>query len=384
MNKKSSPSDSAYQSNQYRIEVSCQKEDPEWDAFVINCPDPHHEQTSLWGDLQRFGGWTPLRLICRKDSEIAGGVQILEQPFKRFGTIGYINRGPLLAVDEPLIRQTLIDAIKNIGKTRRMIYLAIILPYKGQSFESDLLTAGFCICPERLPPTTSMKSTIVLNLTPDINEILMKMRKKTRQHIRNAEKGGLTFRVGSESDVNTFKQLLFVLCQKRGVKPNIPPGDFLPELWKAYAPKGYLRLFLTEFAGEAVGALMLFTMGDWIRAWRMGWSGRYDEVYPNDFIFWESIKWAKKNGYRFFDFVGFDTKYAKALIDNKPIPQDEICKMSFFKQGFGGEVLPLHPHYCLFFNPLLRFMCKAGGTYLLNSPILKNFFAYSRKFRNWQ
>jgi peptidoglycan pentaglycine glycine transferase (the first glycine) len=371
MDEKSYQLNFSSQSDKYLTEFSLEKEDPEWDAFVVSCPDPHQEQTSLWGDLQRLSGWTPFRLIVREGSKIVGGVQILERPIKHFGIIGYINRGPLLAMDKPGLKDRLIDTIKKLGKARKMIYLAVVLPYDARGFEPGLLREGFTVQPAMLPPSTPMMSTIVLDLTPDINRILMGMRASSRQNIRKAQKGGLTFREGFESDVAIFKQLLIVLCQRRGVRPNVPQGDFLDLLWKAFAPKGHLRLFLTEHAGEPVSALMLFTMGDWARVWRTGWSGCHENAYPNELIYWESIKWAKNSGYRFFDFVGFDTKYAKALTGGHPIPQAEICKMSFFKQGFGGKVMPLHPHYCLFLNPLLRFGFKTSGSYLLNSRILR-------------
>ena len=70
-------------------------------------------------------------------------------------------------------------------------------------------------------------------------------------------------------------------------------------------------------------------------------------------------QWAKANGYRYFDFYGFDTRNAKALLEGRPIADADWCKVSFYKHGFGGRIV-LHPeHYYVFANPLLHAMARA-------------------------
>ncbi len=122
---------------------------------------PHLEQTSLWREVQRLCGWTSLRLIARRGSTIVNGLQLHERPRREFGNVGYINRGPLFSSDDPLLVTQLLNALKQLGRQRRMIYLAVVLPYSGQFIEPALVNAGFAIRPEMLPPRTSMMSTMV-------------------------------------------------------------------------------------------------------------------------------------------------------------------------------------------------------------------------------
>lgn len=357
--------------NTCRLQITNDQEDPEWDAFVVGSVDPHPEQTSLWGDVQRLCGWRPLRLIARRGSTIVGGVQLLERPLRQIGKVGYINRGPLLAADDPILANQLLNGLMRVGRQRRMIYLAVVLPYSGQFIEAALIHHGFALRPDTLPPTTPMMSTMVLDLKQDLDEILMGLRPSTRQNVRKAQKRGLSFREGTAEDLDTFNDLLLELCKRRRVETNVPQGPFLKELWKVMASKGYLKIFLTEHGSEPIGALLLFTMGGWARLWRIGWSGRYAAAYPNELIHWETIRWARQNGYRYFDFVGFDTKYAKAIVEGRSLPADEACKISFFKQGFGGRVLTLQPHYCYFFNPVVRWIFASGGGDMLNHRLFK-------------
>jgi lipid II:glycine glycyltransferase (peptidoglycan interpeptide bridge formation enzyme) len=359
--------------NPPEIVVSSSLEDPEWDQFVINGPSPHHEQTALWGRLQTLRGWSPLRVMMRKANTLVGGAQILEHPVRRIGKIGYISRGPLIVPGDAALRRSLLSAIRQIAKERRLVYLAVNLPYPSHFIASDLEASGFSLRHERLPPTTPMAATIFLDLTQDLEAILAHMRTTTRRYIRQGQRRGTTVREGGAEDVDTFDRLLASHCERRGVQPNIPQGEFLRELWKTFAPRGYLKLFMAERDHEVLTTLLVFAMGHWARAWRVGWSGRCSEARPNELIYWEAIKWAKANGCRFFDIVGFNTGNARAILEGRAIPEGERCSMSDFKLGFGGRVMLFPPSHCYFGNPMVRLCYRSIGVPLLDFKVLQRF-----------
>jgi lipid II:glycine glycyltransferase (peptidoglycan interpeptide bridge formation enzyme) len=353
------------------IVVSSSPEDSEWDQFVIDGPNPHHEQTALWGKLQSLRGWRSFRVMMRQANTLVGGGQILERSIGRFGKVGYLSRGPLLAVDNSAYRGRLLSAIKQVSRQHHLAYLAVTLPYADNSLTSDLEAGGFSVRHEWLPPRSPMMSTLVLELTQDLEAILAKMRSTTRTNIRQGQRRGTTVREGGAEDMDTFNRLLVSLCERRGVQPNIPQGDFPRELWKAFAPGGYLKLFLAERNGEALSAILVFAMGHWARGWRVGWSGRCSDARPNELMWWEAIKWAKANGCRFFDFFGFDTRNARAILEHRAIPDAERCGMSDFKLGFGGRVMLLQPGYCYFGNPIVRLLYRTIGVPLLDSKTFR-------------
>jgi lipid II:glycine glycyltransferase (peptidoglycan interpeptide bridge formation enzyme) len=355
--------------NAPEIVVSSSPEDPEWDRFVIDGPNPHHEQTALWGRLQTLRGWRPMRVMMRQANTLVGGAQILERQVGRIGKIGYLSRGPLTVPDDAALRRSLLSAIRQIAKQQRLAYLAVTLPYPGHFTASDLEAGGFSVRHERLPPTTPMAATITLDLTQDLEAILAQMRSTTRRSIRQGQHRGATVREGGAEDVDTFDRLLASLCERRGVQPNIPQGDFTRELWKSFAPGGYLKLLVVERDNEVLTTLLVFAMGLWARAWRVGWSGRCPGAHPNELVYWEAIKWAKANGCRFFDIVGFDTGNARAILEGRAIPEGERCGMSDFKLGFGGRVMLLPPGYCYFSNPIVRLLYRTIGVPLLDSKV---------------
>lgn len=198
------------------IQVSSPRVESEWDSFVLACMDPHHEQTSLWGNVQRRRGWEAVRIIARSNGGIVGGTQLLYRPFGRGFRIGYINRGPLLNYENPVIRDAILEAILGYARKLRLIYLALILPYSGRPLIEPLKRVGFFEKPDFMPPRTPMLSTIVLDLSPSLEDILRGMKDTQRKHIRQAQRRGLSMRMGNRSDLRTFARLLISLCERRG------------------------------------------------------------------------------------------------------------------------------------------------------------------------
>lgn len=358
----------------YEASVSSAGVDAEWDDFVLRSASAHHEQLSAWGESQRFAGWShAVRVLVRRDGHIVGGAQLLDKPVGRFGwTVGYLNRGPLATEGDPELRRVVLEGIKRHARQRRMVYLAVVLPYDGEPWLKDLTSCGFTVSPPALPPVTDMRSTIVADVTPDEDALLMQMRKTTRQNIKKGLKLGWVLRRGGVEDLDTFKKLLEILCVRRGVRPNIPMNGFLDDLWARFAPAGLLRLVIAEKDGEPVVAFLFFTCGQWMRAWRYGWSGTHADDYPNELIYWAGMTAAKADGYRYFDFVGFDTKYAEAIVHGRTVPPTELCRASYFKQGFGGSVSVLFPKFCYFPNPLLRFLFNRVGVRFVETRLFKS------------
>ncbi|MBL9134290.1 MAG: GNAT family N-acetyltransferase [Verrucomicrobiales bacterium] len=343
-----------------------------WDRWVSAGPDPHHEQMAAWGDAQSFVGWTALRLVGRKDGSLVGGVQILEKPIRRFGKVGYVNRGPLMAGTEAEgIRGRLAEALAGLAKERHYLYLVVVLPYGGSHMVQALEGRGFMPHPAGLPPVRYMTDTACLALAATLDDILAGMRSSTRKHIRQGLKRGLKVRMGDEADLKAFDALLDALCERRGARRNIPRLDFLVQLWRGFQPSGGLRIFVAEHAGVPIAALLVFTLGEWVREWRIGWNGEHAELLPNELLRWEVIRWAKERGFRWYDFSGIDATLARKVATGAEILPSEMTGPSWFKLGFGGRPIELSSDYSFFPNPALRLVMRRFGAALLARPTIQ-------------
>ena len=351
----------------FTVRVTRELQDPDWDSFIARCPGGHHEQSSLWGQVKACYGWEPLRVIVSRAGEVLAGVQVLSRRFGRWGRIGYVTRGPIAVCDEPELVEIVLLQLHQLAENERFAYLVVVPPYDGKGLLTVLERLGFRQKPNVLPPSGVMTATLLLDLSDDLDTLRSRMRTNTRRNIRRAGRKGIVVRDGGADDVDTFRQLMWALCERRGTSPTPPQKDFFENLWRIFHPAGFIKLFVAELAGVPVSATLIFPFGDTVRLWKVGWAGDHAEMKPNDVLYWEVIRWSKENGYRFFDFVWIDTKLAKALQGKDPVDWETVDGMSYFKTGFGGIPVVLPSPYYRFYHPLLRGLTQIGGSTLLES-----------------
>jgi lipid II:glycine glycyltransferase (peptidoglycan interpeptide bridge formation enzyme) len=347
--------------NPYSVEISRNVEDRHWDEFVARCPGGHPEQTSLWGQVKAFYGWRPVRGVISRNGGVAGGFQLLTRSFKWGAKIGYVSRGPLAISDDPRLLETIASELDQLAKKEGVVYLAVVPSYVGQAFSHIALKRGFMLKPDFIPPTGLTTATLILDLSQGLEQIWSQVRRDLRRFIRVGYRQGITVRQGSEDDVEQFRRLMWALCKRRGTTPMPPQRDFFKNLWRAFHPDGYVKLFFSEFEKKPVAGGLLFTMGDTARFWKTGWAGDHVKRNPSPVLWWEMIKWAKGNGYRYFDIVQIDAGHAKSILRGEPIPATKEYGMTFFKTSFGGQVTLLPEPLCKIYNPVLRFLVKRWG-----------------------
>lgn len=346
------------------LTLTCPSEpDPRWDAFVAEHEDPHFEQTAAWADAQGVRGWSCVRLLAARGDALVGGAQILERR-SRFGRVAYLNRGPLLAGDDPEAAAAVADELKRLCIRRRHRYLAVVPPYRGGTAADALARRGFVVRPPGFPPHSAMKATCVLDLQASEASLLAGMHETTRKRVRKAARLGVQVDLGTGADVAVFEQLVVELCRRRGVTPNVQTGPFVARVWQEFSATGRAALFLARAGGRPVAAAFVIALGGWLRRWRRGWSGEHADLYPNNALDWAIIRWAKAQGLRWFDSGGIDTRLAERLVRGEPVPRDEDCGMSRYKLGFGGRILLPPADRCYSANLLVRLALRQGKVLL--------------------
>jgi lipid II:glycine glycyltransferase (peptidoglycan interpeptide bridge formation enzyme) len=351
-----------------------EKENPLWDNFVSSIPGGYHEQTIPWAKVQAFAGWSSKRIILEKSGKIVAGAQILLQHSGIFGTIGYISYGPCIADGSLPLANELLYELKRFAKVEKVSYLVINPPYYGDYLIPFIHEAGFRPTTNELPPKGLITSTLLIDLTKSVDELLGEMHIKTRYNIRHASRMGIKIMEGTRPDIDSFFNLMLETCARRKSPPTHPDKRFFELLWDAFHDRGWIKLHFAEYNGEKVCAALSFSFGDVFRIWKFGWSGRYEKIHPSNALYWALIKFAKNNGYRYFDMVSVDTEIARELEKNQEIPPKLQTRYFYgptkFKMGFGGKVMHLPPAYCYFTNPLLRFFYNTLGRKMLHQKWL--------------
>jgi peptidoglycan pentaglycine glycine transferase (the first glycine) len=332
-----------------RTQISYERDDPEWDAFVAGTAGGRVAQTATWGQIKAPLGWRAARVIVKQGESIVAGAQLLIRRLPICKSVTYVPRGPLMARDKADLAELVMDGLLTVAREFGAQYLAVRPPRGYEALASQLSDRGFqsSLIQIEAEPT----ATVIVDLTQELDEILGEARPSTRYNIRLAQRKGLVVREGTEEDLDTFYRLLTITGNRQGFSNN--PKEYFFTVWRLLSPRNQIKLFLTEVDGEAVSAILAIPFGDTVTNWRSAWSGRHGHWRPNELVNWEVMAWGKAHGYHYYDFEGIDQKIALAVARGEILP-DKSQSLTTFKLGFGGEIVLYPGLFDYIPNPLMR------------------------------
>jgi lipid II:glycine glycyltransferase (peptidoglycan interpeptide bridge formation enzyme) len=320
-----------------------------------------------------------LRIIVRRGDSICGGAQVLTRRIRGAGVIGYILRGPLVHPDTIDGQSLIVKAIKEYALGQGSSWLVVVPPYRAFSLAEKLKGEGFAPHPDYLPPTGITQASGVIDLTPDMDAVLQRMNRNTRRNLKRGQEGGVVVRPGTKEDTGLFWGLLEGLCRRRGTTPNIPGQQFVDKVWDVFSPAGAVEMFVAEVRTTPVCALISFRFGQWVFAWRIGWSGEFPDLHPTKVLYLEAIRAAQGAGAKFFDFLQLDPEVADLLAAKKPVDYIPNAGLTLHKLGLGAVVWRVPPTMSLFSGIPLGLASGAAGASLLNSNVARTTVAWARR-----
>ncbi len=335
--------------DQFDVVVSSESIDDEWDEFVENALGGEYYQTARWARVQATRRWNCLRVYLKSGESIRGGAQILFRTFPLIGSMGYVSRGPVCDFSDTTLTKRLMEEIQQVRRQKHLRYLGITLPINGRGIAPVLTRLGY----QKANQMYGEYATIAIDLSQDIETILARMKKDKRKTIHRLDRRNeLVIREGTREDIPDFYQLHSSTSQRNGFTPH--SEAFFQKLWEEFEPDGNLKLFLTEYKGEAVSSLLCIIFNNTVILYTLGWSGKYGNLNPNDALHWHTVKWSKSAGFRFLDFSGLEISCAKAVSRNEPLTDLDKHSYHLFKLGYGGDIFFYPDNYDNFNIPLFN------------------------------
>lgn len=359
---------------------------PEWDNFIASISSICHEQSSVWAEAQKLAGWDPQRIYLRRNGSIVCGVQIIILSFPFLGKFGYVQQGPCINGANAKEVEMLLNEMKLFARRRKFQYLTVDLAYNLPELVETFEKSGFELHPDRLPPEATITSTLLIDLSLELDAIMTKFKSGRRKSIRAGLKHNLEIRTGTRDDIPMLFDLIMQTCERRNTKPLYPNVNFIYRLWDLFAPNNWIVMHIAETEGKPVCASLSFTFGDTFRNSIWGWSGEYVHLNASDVIDWKTICWAKENGFRYYDFVHLDTVSAKALLSGDDV-SDEIKARAhygstFYKMRFGGDVMFYPGSYSYFPSKMKKSFFIFMAHTVLNNTLVKKAIQFVRKRAN--
>jgi len=296
---------------------------PEWDALVSRFPNSHLLQTAAWGDLKAKFGWE----FARVATDWAGA-QILFKPLPLGLSWAYLPKGPVGQDWEHL--WPLVDAE---CRKRRSVFLKVE-PHLWEG-ESDsvlgwLPTQGFRLSPHEIQPLR----TLIVNLEGSEDEILARMKQKTRYNIRLSARKGIVVR--TSHDVERFHNLILLTGERETF--GVHSQEYYRRAYEHFAPQGQCELFIAEYDGEPLAAVMVFAFG--ATAWYFygASSNQHRNLMAPYAAQWEAMRWARSQGCREYDLWGVPDTDLETLEAEFTSHRDGLWGVYRFKRGFGGQL----------------------------------------------
>jgi lipid II:glycine glycyltransferase (peptidoglycan interpeptide bridge formation enzyme) len=297
----------------------------EWKKFLHGKPQAHVLQTGEWGELKSAFDWGAARMVVGNS-----GAQILFRKLPLGFTFAYVPKGPVLETDSTALNEGFWAELDNLCKHRRSIFCKIELDaWEDGQFIPALDSFSHLSQYNVQPPRT-----IVVDIGGSEEQILARMKQKTRYNIRLAAKKGVTVR--SWDDIPGFYRMM----QITGGRDNfgVHSLDYYRRAYELFHPQGAAELLLAEFEGRPLAALMVFTRGN--RAWYMYGASTDEErnLMPAYLLQWEAMRWARARGAWEYDLWGVPDEDEPTLEGGFETRQDGLWGVYRFKRGFGGTL----------------------------------------------
>ena len=347
-----------------------------WNSIISKLPNPHFLQTYEWGQVKAKYGWNPLYALWTADGKfsvfkdtdhwsldtdqcVAAALilkrQILRNGFSARLSILYSPKGPLLDWTNVSLRNRALNDLQSFAKKQGAIFLKMdpdvvlgtgvpetggdVIDNGGQAVMSELKQRGWGYSSDQI----QFKNTVQVDLNLSEEELLARMKPKTRYNVRLSEKKGVSLRVGTKKDF----PLLYKMYAETSIRDGFVIRDegYYKTVWETFMPKTNSLIsyspvsnlqsplaepLIAEVNNEPIAAIFVFYFAE--RAYYVYGMSRdiHREKMPAYLLQWEAMKRAKATSCNIYDLWG-----APDVFDES----DSMWGVYRFKEGLGGKVI---------------------------------------------
>ncbi|MFH1523508.1 MAG: peptidoglycan bridge formation glycyltransferase FemA/FemB family protein [Chloroflexota bacterium] len=326
-----------------------------WNELIASLPLPHLLQTWEWSQVKAKYGWQPMPCVWYslpyEGSEPSqGSVVAAAMVLKRTISLGgftaklsvlYIPKGPNLDWNDASLRQRVLNDLQVFAKRQGAIFVKIdpdvvlgtgvprtdeaVEFNGGQDTRSELARRGWNFSRDQI----QFRNTVLIDLSPSEDEMLARMKQKTRYNVRLAQKKGVKVRIGTVDDL----PLLYRMYAETSVRDGflIRGEDYYLTVWRTFGQSSmpFSEPLIAEVNGQPVAAISLFYFAEQA-IYLFGMScDEHREKMPNYLLQWEAMRRAKALGCQVYNLWGAPDEFDES---------DGLWGVFRFKEGLGGYV----------------------------------------------
>jgi len=341
-----------------------------WDAFVARSNPGSYLQTTAWAEVKAPNGWTPLRFVGTRPiarggvalggpradetgaadedepgeagEETAFGAQFLIRKPRPFPwAFAYAPRGPVFEQWNPATLEAftgaLGPALVSAGLRVSHVRIEPEIELNGPADVDGDFRHALRRCGWRAATAIQPSRTRQVDLRVDEEVLWGDLRKKWRQYVNKARKGGIRVVDATVDRLPEFYEIYKETARRAGFV--IRTYESYLGVWRAFARLGMARLLMAEDRdGAGVATLFVLRVGDRVIEPYGGMTAAGAESRANYLLKWEAIRTSKEQGAVSYDMWG---------LSHEGIER--------FKSGFGGREIDYIGAWDLVLDPLGRF-----------------------------
>jgi FemAB-related protein (PEP-CTERM system-associated) len=259
---------------------------PAWDRFVTDhpCGSPFH--LTAWKDsIEQTFGYRSMCLIATRQGRVSGvlplflvsspltGKRLISSPFAVYGGV---------LADSEEAKVGLVERAKQLGESLKVQDIELRNAWEAQC-------SGL--------PRVSRYVTFTQEIGPDEEAVLNSIPRKTRAAVRKSLREDLTSR-RETCNITAFEDLYSRNLRRLGT-PCFPARHF-STLLENFREMADIREITLQ--GKVVAAVLSFYFRDQVLPYYGASDPAYNAAQPNNFMYYDLMRWGGQNGYRVFDF----------------------------------------------------------------------------------
>jgi lipid II:glycine glycyltransferase (peptidoglycan interpeptide bridge formation enzyme) len=353
-----------------------------WNQVIASLPSPHILQTEEWAQVKAPNGWHAHFLVwnqvgdgyqltlfadAQSEDHIAAAAMMLFRsiklgPFTLPLRVAYLSKGPLLDWKDDLLRKTVLMDMCAYARKNRAIFLKLDadvqlgtgIPGKddneekrfGQKLQRELSNTGWQYSQDQI----QFRNSVHIDLTADEDDMLRRMKQKTRYNVRYAERKGIVIREGTKDDLPMLYRMYTETAARDGFL--IRDERYYLRLWQIFFEQEWMYPLIAEVHGEPVAALALLRFEKTAYYMHGMSTSAHRKLMPTYLLQWEAMRKAKNAGCTVYDLWGAPNQFDES---------DPMWGVYRFKSGLGGYVVrtlgawdyPLRPRLYQLYTELM-------------------------------
>jgi len=275
----------------------------------------HPLQTWEWGDARKKMGTMVVRMGVFDKDILIEIYQMTIHPLALGFKIGYVPR----SLFPP---QDVLDFLSIYGQKNNLIFIKIE-PYAEAHFKFKISNLKLIKSPHPLFPDWTQN----LDLSQSEEDLLKKMRPKTRYNIRLAQKKGVEVKeMSNKQGFQIFQKLYLDTCRRQKYYGHAK--KYHEVIWDSLR-EGIAHILIAFYGDTPLAAYELFKFKDVLYYPYGGTSELHRNLMAANLLMWEAIRLGKKLGATKFDMWGsLPPKYDQ---------RNTWAGFTRFKEGYGTK-----------------------------------------------